>query len=406
MSEAAPPARELPIDAKVLCTDGEVGRLTDVVVDPVRRRVTHLVVRQDALPAREVLVPAERIAGSSRTEVRLDCTRDEMAGFPEFTETRYVPASSPEAQAVIADWQMTMATASYDPYGYQPLVLPYDVTAGGEVPITEERVPEGELTFSRGARVEDRDSQDVGEVEAFVVDPGDETISHFVLRTGHLAGAREVTLPVSTVTRARGGTVRLALTKQEVEALPAVPARRHYDAASGGPGTLELLSLVFPAAEQADEALRTAKGAAAQGRVGRFDAAVVRKGANGRVRSREEHDLSTGRGALLGAIAGGVLSLVAGPVGLAAGLAGGGVAGGVVGRVVDRGVPDRYVRDLGRALRPGTSALVLLVERGSEEALLEVLRPLEGSLLRLALTDEMVARLTSPQDPGAGSQAG
>src|SRR5262245_56427353 len=156
MSEATPPARELPIDAKVFCTDGEVGRLTDVVVDPVRRRVTHLVVREEALTAREFLVPSERVAESSRAEVRLGCTRDELVGFPEFTQTRYVPASSPEAQAVIADWQMTMATASYDPYGYQPLVLPYDVTAGGDVPITEERVPEGELTFSRGARVEDR----------------------------------------------------------------------------------------------------------------------------------------------------------------------------------------------------------------------------------------------------------
>jgi uncharacterized membrane protein len=101
-----------------------------------------------------------------------------------------------------------------------------------------------------------------------------------------------------------------------------------------------------------------------------------------------------------------VRSLDAGPVGLAAGHAGGGVAGGVVGRVVDRGVPDRYVRDLGRALRPGTSALVVLVERGSEETLLEVLRPLGGSLLRLALTDEMVTRLTAPPGPGAGGQAG
>jgi hypothetical protein len=27
-------ARELPVDAKVFCTDGEVGRLTDVIVNP------------------------------------------------------------------------------------------------------------------------------------------------------------------------------------------------------------------------------------------------------------------------------------------------------------------------------------------------------------------------------------
>jgi uncharacterized membrane protein len=54
--------------------------------------------------------------------------------------------------------------------------------------------------------------------------------------------------------------------------------------------------------------------------VTRFDAAVVRKGADGKVSSHEVHDVTAARGTMVGAIAGGALTPLAGPLGLAAGL--------------------------------------------------------------------------------------
>ena len=52
--------------------------------------------------------------------------------------------------------------------------------------------------------------------------------------------------------------------------------------------------------------------------VTRFDAAVLRKGADGKVSSQEVHDVTAGRGAMVGAIAVGALTPLAGPLGLAA----------------------------------------------------------------------------------------
>jgi uncharacterized membrane protein len=68
-----------------------------------------------------------------------------------------------------------------------------------------------------------------------------------------------------------------------------------------------------------EQGLRLAKQVAKQPDVARFDAAVVRNGTDGKISSHEVHDVTVGRGAIVGAIAGGVLTLLAGPLGLATG---------------------------------------------------------------------------------------
>jgi|GEM_PF-4607064 len=37
--------KDIPINAKVECTDGPVGRSTNVVINPVTRKVTHIAVK-------------------------------------------------------------------------------------------------------------------------------------------------------------------------------------------------------------------------------------------------------------------------------------------------------------------------------------------------------------------------
>src|SRR5436853_2764374 len=105
--------RELPIDAKAVCTDGDAGWVTDVVVDPKARAITHIVVRENNTSGREFLVPLENVTDSSRSLLRLNCRRADLSRFPEFTTTHYVLASSPEAQPVVAQMEMDAWTYSY-----------------------------------------------------------------------------------------------------------------------------------------------------------------------------------------------------------------------------------------------------------------------------------------------------
>ncbi len=377
---------ELPVDAKVVCTDGDAGWLTDLVVDPASRSVRHIVVRENTGDGREFLVPLDTVSDSSREEVRLGCTRAELMTFPEFTTTHYVPASSPEAQPVVAAWEMESMSYSY---GYEPIYIPV-ISPDEQVPIEQQHVPEGHMAIQRGAPVQSSDDQLLGEVVTLIVSPEEGTINHFVLRLGELGKAREVILPLSTVAHANTGVVALNLTQAQVEQLPAVPTGGKFSPAASDPDALHLVSIVFEESAAADRALDMARQIDKQ-----MSVAVVRKGRDGKITSQEHGDISTRGAVVAGVVVGGVLSLVGGPLGLVAASAIGGAAGGVVGKVVDRGIPDRYVRDLGRALHPGASALVVLVAQHGEADLLEKLAPLDGRVLRLALTDDMIARLTS-----------
>ena len=53
----------LELGKHIHCTDGEVGELADVVVDPVKRRVTHLVVQPHGNLGPARLVPADLAGG-------------------------------------------------------------------------------------------------------------------------------------------------------------------------------------------------------------------------------------------------------------------------------------------------------------------------------------------------------
>jgi uncharacterized membrane protein/sporulation protein YlmC with PRC-barrel domain len=389
--------QEIAPGARVEGTDGELGRLTNVVVDPVRRRLTHIVVEGKGVGPNAVMVPVKHVAGATRGTVRLDCSKADVSEMKEFYATRYVSPDSPEAQPVIQAWESNanMAFSAGYPMYYQPYVLP-----DGGIPVTDESVPPGETAFFRGSRVQTSDGKDVGSIEEFVVAPQDETITHFVVRMGHLLTAREVALPVSAVAATTGGDVTLTLSQAEVERLPALPVRRHYEWTSQSPGTTELVSFVFAAPDGAAKALKVVGERVAANHLPRMEAAVLTRDASGRLRTHQEHDVSAGRGALVGAVVGGLLTLVAGPLGPIAGAAAGGAIGGAGAGAVDRGVPDRYLRDLGRDLQPGTSSLVLLVHPAAVNALVEALQPLGGTVLRQLLTDEMIRGLTPP--PGAG----
>jgi hypothetical protein len=82
---------EIPITAKVNCSDGPYGHITHVILMPTTEKITHLVVNNELFPSSEFLVPIDLAIESMQELIRLNCTCDELSKMPIFDEMEFVP---------------------------------------------------------------------------------------------------------------------------------------------------------------------------------------------------------------------------------------------------------------------------------------------------------------------------
>jgi sporulation protein YlmC with PRC-barrel domain len=204
---------DIPVDVDVYCSDGLCGRSTYVLLDSVHKEVTHLVVKESESPHTERVVPIEAVSDTAPDVIMLHCSRDELDKMDPFTWTEYIREKMPDLD--------------YTPSGYVGIgsywVGSYPVPDRTQIVAVEhKRVPLGERAIRRGTRVEATDGR-VGHVDELLVDPENERMTHLVMREGHLWGQKDIVIPVSEVDGIREDTVYLKLSKDEIEALPAVP---------------------------------------------------------------------------------------------------------------------------------------------------------------------------------------
>ncbi len=196
------------IGAEVSGTDGECGEVSRVVVDPVARAVTHLVVEPKHRQGLGRLVPLD-LVNVTAAGIGLRCTVAEYEMLGAAEETQFLPG-----------------TTDYDGYGKgQVLNWPYYTWDGGmgvgniSEPVVFDKIPPGEVAIRRGEQVHATDG-DIGKVQGLVVAAGDHQVTHVLLQEGHLWGRKDVAIPVGAVIDVDDG-IRLNLTKQQVQDLPA-----------------------------------------------------------------------------------------------------------------------------------------------------------------------------------------
>jgi sporulation protein YlmC with PRC-barrel domain len=214
----------LELGCPVSASDGPWGKLADVVVDPGRRRITHLVVEPHHGQRRARLVPVELAHADDASEALvLDRTGAQLTGFPLVRELAYlrlgdVPVDDP-------DWDVGVETVLAQPYADYPGFAAAPLDFDPHVAVFYDRVPTGEVEIRHSSDVFSADDHRLGNVEGFLVD-ADDRITHLVLERGHVFGRREVTIPIDLVGRVGNDSITLALSKDEVERLPAVAVRR------------------------------------------------------------------------------------------------------------------------------------------------------------------------------------
>jgi len=231
-------ATPFTIGADVSCTDGSCGELTRVVVDPITRSVTHLVVEPKHRRGLGRLVPTALITAAAE-EIQLNCTTEQFSALDHAEETQFLPGN------LGPSGYNDEHTLSWPYYG---LGGGYGAEAGGAYgmgalggmggmgamggfgglgglgnaaqPIVQDVVPSGKVDIRRGEQVHATDGP-IGKVQGVVIDRRDRQMTHVLLQEGHLWGRKQVAIPIAAVAGVDDG-ISLTLSKDEVRDLPPV----------------------------------------------------------------------------------------------------------------------------------------------------------------------------------------
>ena len=207
--------RQFTIGAEADCSDGLCGEVTRVVVDPVARTVTHLVVEPKHRVGLARLVPLD-LVDDSTGEIRLRCTTEQFEELDPAEETQFVPGSPGYAaygpEQVVA-WPYYGLAGPGIGAGMDPAVTVSET-------VTYDTIPVGEVAVRRGERVHATDGS-IGHVQGLVIDPRNRHVTHVLLQEGHLWGRKEVAIPIGAVAGVDEG-IRLSIAKKDVEDLPPV----------------------------------------------------------------------------------------------------------------------------------------------------------------------------------------
>jgi uncharacterized membrane protein len=130
------------------------------------------------------------------------------------------------------------------------------------------------------------------------------------------------------------------------------------------------------------------------------DAVVAVKDADGKIKLHQSYPLPAA-----GAVGGGFWGLLIGTIFLSPllGAAVGAAAGAAAGALSDIGIDDRFMKDLADALKPGSSALFVLVRKATPDKVLEAIKGAGGTVLKTSLSHEDETKLQAALSGGAVS---
>ncbi|MGA2321334.1 MAG: PRC-barrel domain-containing protein [Solirubrobacteraceae bacterium] len=207
------------IGAEVACSDGVCGELSRVVLDPVARVLTHLVVEPKHRRGLGRLVPIDLVDATAEG-IRLRCSSAEFDALEDAEETCFLSEASEQMGYGAGE------ALSWPYYGLGAGMGMGGIGMTGNPQFIVDRVPAGEVAVRRGEHVHATDGN-IGRVQGLVIDPKDHHVTHVLLQEGHLWGKKQIAVPIGAVKDVAADGVQLNLARDEVRDLPPVDIAPH-----------------------------------------------------------------------------------------------------------------------------------------------------------------------------------
>ena len=161
---------------------------------------------------------------------------------------------------------------------------------------------------------------------------------------------------------------------------------------------VQLVVAAFQDENGADEALKELKQAKREKLIGIVDAAVIRRDENDKVHIKETEDVGGGKGAVAGGLFGAAIGLLGGPAGVILAGATGALVGGLAAKKIDMGISNDRLKELGDGLKPGTSAIVAIIEHKWVAELEQELAEAGADVMTQALKADISAQLEAGRE--------
>jgi uncharacterized membrane protein len=160
---------------------------------------------------------------------------------------------------------------------------------------------------------------------------------------------------------------------------------------------VQLLVAAFTEEDAADKVFEQLKQAKKDKLIHIQDVAVIKRDADSKIHINEPKDWKAGKGAGVGALIGAALGIITGP-GVVLTTAAGAAIGGLAAQLRDAGFPDDQLKQVGEALKPGTSAIVAIIEHTWVADIENEMQAQGAQVMRQAISEDITKQLEAGRD--------
>jgi uncharacterized membrane protein/sporulation protein YlmC with PRC-barrel domain len=375
----------ISIGSNVICTNGSAGIISALIVDPATKNLTHIAVGGESLlHGEDRLVAVNLVTKSSRDEVNLSCTKEDVLQMKPFTRTHYLEQTYGEDGYAYSMPYMTT---------FEGMAMTPDM---GYISVQDRLVPQGEVEVHRGMTVEAQDGY-LGQVGELLIDQKTGQVTNFLLMKGHLGGKKEIAIPLTMIDHMEEEVVHLNVDQEKINALPSLPVNRTWNEVVAT--DLELMVWTFSADKDADQALDKINALSNEYKLEVLNAVVLKKDSKGNIQAQEQKKVKSKGKVAVGIALGGLAGMLIGPLALIAGAVAGGALGKKSAHKVEVGFSEDKLRKINEQLPAGGSALFLVVEHRWFNTLQLSLAGAGGQMIHERLADitydELVEKLSA-----------
>lgn len=159
-------------------------------------------------------------------------------------------------------------------------------------------------------------------------------------------------------------------------------------------GPVEYVVALYKSLEGAETFLKKIQDKNLEKELGLHELAIIQKDQEGKLTVKEPADAGGGKGAAIGGVVGALVGVVLGP-GVVAASAAGALVGGLASKLHDTGFDNKDLKELAKALTPGTSALLVSVDDTQFARLNEMLVASGANVIADALNPEVAESLNA-----------